>query len=197
MTVRAVHFEPTGGMDITHVINPISRFVDVRGIPSTITRDNQTFFHKANNKLSDWYKSIDWEKVSRYSGFDFRPMSNGITWHFNPPLASHFGGIFKIMVKAMKRAMKRAMKAIIGQGDLDKEEFRTAVSKMSYLINSRPIQVVSDVNDYEVLTPNHFLLPDLTGAVFRPSFEDGEKLKLSTRLRFQVVIQTHIWKRFQ
>ena len=75
-------------------------------------------------------------------------MSNGIMWHFNPPLASHFGGIFKIMVKAMKRAMK----AIIGQADLDEEEFRMAVSKMSYLINSRPIQVVSDVNDYEDLT---------------------------------------------
>ena len=60
-------------------------------------------------------------------------------WHFNPPLASHFGGIFKIMVKAMKRAMK----AIIGQADLDEEEFRMAVSKMSCWNNSRPIQVVS------------------------------------------------------
>ena len=93
--------------------------------------------------------------------------------------------------------MKRAMKAIIGQAGLDEEEFRMAASKMSYLINSRPIQVVSDVNDYEILTPNHFLFSDLAGAVFPPSFEDGEKLKLSTRLRFQVKIQNHIWKRFQ
>ena len=36
MTVRAVHFEPTGGLYTTHVINVISRFVDVRGISSTI-----------------------------------------------------------------------------------------------------------------------------------------------------------------
>ena len=34
MTVRAVHFEATGGMDTTHVINAISRFMDVRGIPN-------------------------------------------------------------------------------------------------------------------------------------------------------------------
>ena len=92
-------------------------------------------------------------------------MSSGITWHFNPPLASHFGGIFEIMVKAMKQAMK----ATIGRADLDEEELRTTVSKMAYLINSRPIQAASDFHDYDVLKPNHFLLPDLAGAVFPPN----------------------------
>ena len=193
MTIRAVHFEVTGGMDTSHVINAISRFTDVRGIPSSITSDNQTSFHKANVELTDWYKTIDWEKVSRNTGFDFRPISTGITWHFNPPVASHFGGIFEIMVKAMKRAMK----ATIGRADLDEEEFRTAISKMSYLINSRPIQVLSDVHDYDVLTPNHFLLPNLAGAVFPPNICEEDTIKLSKRLQFQVEIQQHVWKRFQ
>ena len=115
-------------------------------------------------------------------------MSTGITWHFNPPLASHFGGIFEIMVKAMKRAMK----ATIGRADLDEEEFRTTVSKMAYLINSRPIQAVSDFHDYDVITPNHFLLPDLARAVFPPNVSEDDKLKLSSRLRFQVKVQQHV-----
>ena len=50
-------------------------------------------------------------------------MSSGITWHFNPPLVSHFGGIFEIMVKAMKRAME----GIIGRADLDEEEFKNVL----------------------------------------------------------------------
>jgi len=65
------------------------------------------------------------EKVSKHTGLVFRPMSSGITWHLNLPLASHFGGIFEIMVKAMKQAMK----ATIGRADLDEEEFKTTVSK--------------------------------------------------------------------
>ena len=122
------------------------------------------------------------EKVSKHTGLVFRPMSSGITWYFNPPLASHFGGIFEIMVKAIKQAMK----ATIGRADLDEEEFRTTVSKMAYLINSRPIQAVSDFHDYDVLTPNHFLLPDLAVAVFPPNVSEDDKLKLSSRLHFQI-----------
>ena len=133
------------------------------------------------------------EKVSKHTGLVFRPMSSGITWHLNLPLASHFGGIFEIMVKAMKQAMK----ATIGRADLDEEEFRTTVSKMAYLINSRPIQAVSDFHDFDVLTPNHFLLPDLAGAVFPPNVSKDEQKKLPTRLRFQIEIQQHVLKRFQ
>ena len=108
------------------------------------------------------------ESLKKHTGLVFRPMSSGITWHFNPPLASHFGGIFEIMVKAMKRAMK----ATIGRADLDEEEFKTTVSKMAYLINSKPIQSVSDYHDYDVLT--------------------DDKLKLSSGLRFQVRVQQHV-----
>ena len=112
------------------------------------------------------------EKVSKHKGLVFRPMSSGIR-HLNLPLASHFGGIFEIMVKAMKQAMK----ATIGRADLDEEEFKTTVSKMAYLINSRPIQAVSDYHDYDVLT--------------------DDKLRLSSGLCFQFKIQQHVWRRFQ
>ena len=121
-------------------------------------------------------------------------MSSGIPWHFNPPLASHFGGIFQIIIKAMKRAMK----AIIGRADLDKEELRTSVSKNVLLdqLKTNPsgqwCQRLWGFN-----TPYHFLLPDLAGAVLPPIYKEGKKLKLSTRLIFQIEIQKHIWKRFQ
>ena len=193
MVIRAVHFEVTGGLDTTCVINALSRFCDVRGIPESITSDNQTSFHKADTELMEWYASIDWERVTRETSFGFRPMSKGILWHFNPAHASHFGGIFETMVKACKRALK----ATIGRADLDEEEFRTVISKMAHLLNCRPIQIVSDNTDFETLTPNHFLLPDLAGAVFPPDVSEDDKLKLSTRLRYQITTQQHVWKRFQ
>ena len=193
MTIRAIHLEVTGGLDTTHVVNALSRFADVRGVPTSITSDNQTSFHKADDELRTWYASIDWKKVERQTSFGYRPFSDGIEWHFNPPTASHFGGVFEIMVKAMKRALKTT----IGRADLDEEEFRTTVSKMAHLLNCRPIQVVSDLRDYEVLTPNHFLLPDLAGTVFPPEVKEEDRLKLSTRLKHQIMIQQHVWRRFQ
>ena len=191
MVVRAVHFEPTGGMDTTHVINALSRFCDQRGVPDTITSDNQTSFHKADKELTDWYASVDWEKVCRETGFGFKPRSKGITWFFNPPNAPHFGGVFEIMV-----TMKRALKSTVGRADLNEEEFRTVVSKIAHLLNCRPIQVVPNVDDLEPLTPNHFLFPDQAGAVFPPDVGAVTKVKLSDRLRHQVMVQEHVWSRF-
>ena len=193
MVVRAVHFEVTGGLDTTCVINAISRFCDVRGVPETITSDNQTSFHSADENLKDWYASINWVRVAEETGFGFKPQSPGITWYFNPPLASHFGGIFEIVVKAAKRAMN----ATIGRADLNEEEFRTVVSKTAHLLNCRPIQLISDVNDYETLTPNHFLLSSQAEAVFPPDVSEEDQLKLPTRLRHQIMMQQHVWKRFQ
>jgi hypothetical protein len=131
MVVRAVHFEVTGGLDTTCVINALSRFCDVRGIPETLTSDNQSSFHKADEELVEWYASIDWDKVVMETSFGFKPFSKGILWIFNPPVAPHFGGIFETMAKAYKRAMK----ATIRHADLNEEEFRTVVSKVSYLLN--------------------------------------------------------------
>ena len=192
MVTRAVHLETTGGMDTVHVINAISRFADVRGVPSTLTSDNQTSFRKADKEITEWYKSVDWEKVQQATGLGFRPDSDGITWIFNPPLASHFGGIFEIIVKALKRAMK----VVIGRADLDEEAFRTCVSKIAFMLNNRPIQPAGSIHDQEPLTPNHFIRSDLANAVFPPDFPEGERTKLDRKLKLQVEYQKSVWKRF-
>jgi len=111
--------EPTGGMDTTHVVNAISHFTDVRGIPETITSDNQTSFQRADKELKDWLSVIDFSQVEQKTGFNFKPGHRGSVWIFNPPLGSHFGGVLEIMVKAMKRALR----ITVSRADLNKEEF--------------------------------------------------------------------------
>ena len=192
MSVRAVHLEATGGMDTTHVLNAISRFVDVRGLPETITTDNQTSFQKADKDLGEWIAAIDFEALQAETGGGFRPARRGIQWIFNPPLAPHFGGVFEIIVKAMKRALK----ATVGRADLTEEEFRTMISKVSWMLNNRPIQPVGDSDDLEALTPNHFLNGAPEDAVFPPNLPNC-RLSLQERLKYQVSIQQHFWKRFQ
>jgi hypothetical protein len=189
MATRAVHLEPTSGMDTTDVINAISRFVDIRGVPTSITSDNQTSFAKANQDLRDWIGSLDFKKIIKETR-NYRDRG-GIHWFFNPPLAPHFGGVFEIIVKAAKRALY----ATIGQADLHEECFRTAVSKVAWMLNQRPIQKAGDHSDWETLTPNHFIsLPD--EATFPPELPD-RRTALQSRLKHQVEVQSHFWKRFQ
>src|SRR5574343_1079611 len=189
MATRAVHLEATGGMDTTDVINALSRFTDVRGVPHTITSDNQTSFTKANQDLVEWYKALDFDQIMRACG-EFRER-RGIRWFFNPPLAPHFGGVFETIVKAAKRALY----ATIGQSDLTEEDFRTAVSKITNMLGLRPIQKTGNESDWETLTPNHFInLPD--EAVFPPDLPT-QRNDLQARLKHQIEVQTHFWKRFQ
>ena len=193
MTIRAVHLEATGGMETVHVVNALSRFCDVRGVPTKIVSDNQTSFTRANKDLIDWYASVDWSEVERKTSFGFH-QSNGIEWIFNPPHAPHFGGAFEIMVKAVKRALKECVTA----ADLDEEEFRTCVSKVASILNNRPIQafVPLESEDFEILTPNHFLISNQGDAIFPPDIPEGQRT-LGVRLRLQDEIQKHIWRRFQ
>jgi hypothetical protein len=192
MVTRGVHLETTGGMDTPHVIDALSRFVDVRGVPSTLTSDNQTSFRKADKEITAWYKTVNWDAVQEATGLGFRPNSDGIEWHFNPPSASHFGGIFEIIVKALKRAMK----IVIGRADLDEEGFRTCVSKVMFMLNNRPIQPAGSIHDQEPLTPNHFIRSDLANSVFPPDFPEDKLHNLDRRLKHQIEIQKSVWKRF-
>ena len=190
LATRAVHLEVTGGMETSHVINALSRFVDIRGVPETMVSDNQTSFSKSDKDLQAWLQSLDFEKI-RHATQNMRG-SGGIAWTYNPPHAPHFGGVYEILVKAMKRALYDTIR----REDLGEEEFRTVVSKVTWMLNQRPIQKVGDANDFETLCPAHFLGGSPDDAAFPPDLPE-ERIDLPERLRLQAEIQRHFWVRFQ
>lgn len=191
LSTRAVHLEASRGMDTTHVVNALSRFSDVRGVPETITCDNQTSFQKSDKDLQDWFSAANLEVLKQQTNKVVQHQKP-IEWIFNPPLAPHYGGVFEILVKATKRALHE----VVGRADLDEEEFRTTLSKVMWMLNNRPIQRVGDSSDFEALTPNHFLGGAPTEAVFPPNLPPGRH-NLQERLRYQIQVQEHFWKRFQ
>jgi hypothetical protein len=78
-----------------------------------------------------------------------------IEWHFSPPLAPHFGGVWESLVKSAKVALE----AIVESRPLTEELLRGFVIQAESLLNGRPLTYVSvDPRDPEPLTPNHFLL---------------------------------------
>jgi len=190
LATRAIHLEPTGGMETTNVINALSRLADVRGVPETMVSDNQTSFAKTDKDLRAWLEKLDFQQIVKATR-NFRG-SKGIEWTFNPPHAPHFGGVYEIMVKATKRALFDTIR----REDLTEEEFRTVVSKVAWMLNQRPIQKVGDTEDFETLCPAHFLGGTPEEASFPPDLPE-DRFDLPRRLKQQIEIQQHFWTRFQ
>ncbi|KAI9549190.1 hypothetical protein GHT06_006839 [Daphnia sinensis] len=112
-----------------------------------------------------------------------------IEWHFSPPLAPHFGGVWESLVKSAKVALE----AIVESRPLTEELLRGFVIQAESLLNGRPLTYVSvDPRDPEPLTPNHFLLVQNS-----PNTEDDviEDEKLYSRKHWEAmqVMTTHFW----
>ncbi|XP_033225951.1 uncharacterized protein LOC117178637 [Belonocnema kinseyi] len=105
----------------------------------------------------------------------------GTSWHFIPPAAPHFGGLWKASVKSLKHYLRRC----VGAHNLTFEEFTTTFTRFKACLNSRPIGPQSDnPNDFSSLAPGHFLI----GAPLTSSPEPSVELVPENRLtRWQIV----------
>ncbi|CDW53509.1 hypothetical protein TTRE_0000177401 [Trichuris trichiura] len=80
---------------------------------------------------------------------------HGVQWHFSPPSAPHFGGVWERMIRSAKAALHKILN---GRATSD-EVLLTVFIEVESLLNSRPLTHISiDPSDPELLTPNHFLL---------------------------------------
>jgi len=77
-----------------------------------------------------------------------------ICWRYNPPTASHMGGVWERHI----RTIRKLLSFLMNQQQLTDEALQTFLCIVENVINNRPLTVVSDdPNDLEPLTPNHIL----------------------------------------
>ena len=148
LATRAVHLEIAFGLDTDSFLNAFYRMTSRRGFPEEMFSDNGTNFKGADRELKTLLSELDETKIN------VSVANKGVKWHFNPPLAPHFGGAHESMIKSAKRAIN----AILGQADITDEELMTAIIGSEDLINSRPLTYQSANHEHDVpLTPNHSL----------------------------------------
>ncbi|MCF1458715.1 MAG: transposase family protein [Shewanella sp.] len=123
---RAVHLEIAYGLSTDSFLNAFYRMASRRGLPDEVYSDNGTNFIGADRELQALLAQVEGHKIKESVA------NKGVKWHFNPPLAPHFGRAHKSMVKSAKKAIK----AILGQADINDEELMTAIVGAEGLINT-------------------------------------------------------------
>lgn len=188
LSTKAIHIEAVSDMSTAAFIAAYRRFSARRGSPAHMYSDNGTNFIGAANILS---KTVKLPHISKELIDELA--TSGTQWHFIPPSAPHFGGLWEAGIKSMKQHLKK----IIGDHTLTFEEITTLLYQIEQCLNSRPLcPITSDPTDLNVLTPGHFLVGD---SLLSPPSNPNEFDSLNVLTRWQHVQRMlhHFWKRWQ
>ena len=150
LSIRAVHVEKLCSLDTDSFICALRRFIARRGVPERIYCDNGTNFVGACSELKRAMKELDKAKIHDECA------KKSIEWHFNPPTASHMGGVWERLIRVIRKVFAGVIN--IGARITD-EMLQTILCEVEAIINGRPITKSSDdPHDSCALTPNHLLL---------------------------------------
>ncbi|XP_038068389.1 uncharacterized protein LOC119737840 [Patiria miniata] len=149
MRIRAVHLEKLHSLETDSFLNAFLRFAARRGTPEKIYSDNGTNFVGAERELRAAIERLQESKQAE--GFF---LSRKVEWQFNPPAASHMGGVWERQI----RTCRKVLSSLLHDEVLDDERLDTLFCEVESIVNDRPITAVSeDPKDLEPLTPNHLL----------------------------------------
>ena len=153
MVTRAVHTEIVTAMDTSSYINALRRFISRKGTVREITSDNRTNLVGANQELRRALEQLKQEDLQRFSA------SEGIKWRFNPPAASHHGGVWERRIRTIRKILQSMLDEQHLKVTKTEEQLHTLMCEVEATLNSRPLTKMSDdPTDFQVLTPNHLLL---------------------------------------
>ena len=183
---RAIHLDVANTLDSSSCINAIRRFVARRGQCVKILSDNGTNLVGGRREL---LKSIrEWNESQIHNHL----LQQNFDWHFNPPSASHFGGIWERMI----RTTRQVLYAMVKEQVLNDETLQTVMCEVEAIINDRPITKLSDSHcDLEPLTPNHLLLLKRK-PILPPGLFNSDDKYSSRRWRQVQYMANLFWKRW-
>ncbi|GFY25964.1 integrase catalytic domain-containing protein [Trichonephila clavipes] len=188
-STKAIHLELLSDVTSDALIATLKRFTSRRGKCSKFYTDNATNFVGANSILKKFHKLINFpdENLAKYF------VSENIDWKFIHPKSPHFGGLWEAGVKSGKHHLKRA----IGNLHFIFEEFETIMIQVEGILNSRPLTPLSsDADNFDVLTPGHFLIGRPITSIPEPNLIDVNENRLSRWEKITKVMQ-RTWKKWK
>ena len=152
LTSRAAHIELAYSLDTDSYINALRRFICRRGCPKIMRSDNGTNLTSANRELKEATDQWSSLKINQFC------LRKEIEWRFQPPHASHFGGVFEREIRTIRKILNSLLREFENQTKLTDELLCTLFCEIEDILNNRPLTVVStDPLDLDPITPNHIL----------------------------------------
>ncbi|KAF0736570.1 Integrase catalytic domain-containing protein, partial [Aphis craccivora] len=184
MSVKAVHLELVSDLTTDAFLAAFDRFVARRGMPAAVYSDCGTNFVGASKNLFDL--------VNDPKNREQLSSAVACSWHFNPPSASHFGGLWEAAVRSTKLLLVR----VVGNQVLSYEEFSTVLCRIESVLNSRPLTPLSnDPNELDCLSPGHFIIGQPLCAV--PEQEiPASSVNLKNRWKLLHQVFQAFWRRW-
>ncbi|XP_046969714.1 uncharacterized protein LOC124537047 [Vanessa cardui] len=189
MVTRAVHIEAVSDLTTEGFLAAFKRFVARRGRCNHLWSDNGTNFVGASRELKNLFSH---EKSSMGTEIAALLANNGTEWHFVPPYAPNFGGLWEAGIKSTKHHLRR----VIGDSTLTYEELSTVLAQIEACLNSRPLSVAgSDPDNALPLTPGHFLVGEPLLTAPDHNYENKSTSSLRRWQLTQKMLQC-FWKRW-
>ena len=146
---RAVHLKAVSDLTTQACIAALRRFTARRGCPAMIYTDNGSNFAGTKTEIESLQNIL---KNEHADSFQVEAANLNMKWNLIPPRAPHFGGLWEASIKSAKYHLRRVM----GNNVLTFEEITTLFCQIEWVLNSRPIGVLSeDPKDPKHLTPAH------------------------------------------
>ena len=148
---KASHIEIISDLTTEAFLAGLKRFISRRGLPQEIHSDNGSNFLGAKNDLNDLYHFL--QSTTTTSAVNKYLLSQRVQWQCIPKRASHFGGLWKVAVKAAKYHLRHVM----GTQRLTYEEFTTVTCQIESCLNSQPLTPITShaIDGISALTPGH------------------------------------------
>jgi hypothetical protein len=169
------------GLDTDSFLMAFTRFVHLHGRPEMLVSDNGSNFRAANVIFQQLLDLDEPQLSGKYPQ---------IKWHFAPAHAPFYMGVVERMVAKAKRALE----AILNGINFNEEQLATAATIATSIINNIPLTYqLSDADEPQALTPNHFL----HGHVIRSLVPDaGDDLNLIKKWQELQRAMDRFWERF-
>ncbi|XP_076045786.1 uncharacterized protein LOC143028029 [Oratosquilla oratoria] len=185
-TTRAIHIEKLDSLQTDAFINGFVRFTARRGYPSKVWSDNGTNLVGARAELARSVRDLDRSLIVRET------RRRDVEWSFNPPSASHHGGVWEPMIRSVRKVL---FALVIKSPRMIDDVLQTLFCEGESIVNSRPLTKCSDdASDESPLTPNHLLLLQGNSPLSWGAFHDADHYRKHWRHVQHLAKQ--FWKRW-
>ncbi|XP_030843562.1 uncharacterized protein LOC115924830 [Strongylocentrotus purpuratus] len=190
LSCRGVHIEVASSLDTSSCIEAIRRFISRRGPMKEMFSDNGTNLVGAERELKQALKELNQDQLINFHA------NHGMKWHFNPPAASHQGGVWERQIRTVRKILCAVMREQYLKSYQNEEQLHTFMCEVEAVINSRPLTRCSDnPNDLDVISPNS-LLTMKGSTTLPPGIFDNKDIYAKKRWKQMQYLADLFWKRW-